>query len=83
MGSCHTVRAEAPNVYSTPQLWMEGFTVACPLAPSVPHLVSGSCPSPRTFVPRLLQTLPHESTLALPLSFGSTDTWTGDFHSRA
>src|SRR5262245_595037 len=35
---------------------MEDFVVACPLDPSVPHLVSGSCPSPRTFVPRFHQT---------------------------
>jgi hypothetical protein len=64
-------------------LWMEGFAVACPLAPTVPHLVSGSCPSPRTFVPRVLQTPPRGDALALPLSFGSTHTWTGDFHSQA
>ena len=64
-------------------LWMEDFTVACPLVPTVPHLISGSCPSLRTFVPRFLQTPPHGDALALPLSFGSTYTWTGDFHSRA
>ena len=64
-------------------LWMEGFAIACQLAPSVPHLVSGSCPSPRTFVPRCLQTPPHGDVLALPLSFGSTNTWTGDFHPQA
>jgi hypothetical protein len=64
-------------------LWMEGFAVACQLAPTVPHLVSGSCPSPRTFVPRFLQTPPHGDALAFPLSFGSTYTWTGDFHPRA
>jgi hypothetical protein len=64
-------------------LWMEGFAVACPLAPTVPHLVSGSCPSPRTCVPRVLQTPPRGYALARPLSFGSTCTWTGDFHPRA
>jgi hypothetical protein len=64
-------------------LWMEGFAVACQLAPTVPHLVSGSCPSPRTCVPRCLQTPPRGDALALPLSFGSTHTWTGDFHPRA
>ena len=64
-------------------LWMEGFAVACQLAPTVPHLVSGSCPSPRPFVPRCLQTPPHGDALALPWSFGSTHTWTGDFHSQA
>jgi hypothetical protein len=64
-------------------LWMEDFVVACPLVPNVPHLISGSSPSPRTFVPRFFQTPPHSDALALPLSFGSTNTWTGDFHSRA
>jgi hypothetical protein len=63
--------------------WMEDFAVACQLVPSVPHLISGSCPSPRTFVPRFLQTPPHGDALALPLSFGSTHTWTGDFHPQA
>ena len=64
-------------------LWMEDFTVACPLVPTVPHLISGSCSSPRTFVPRCHQTPPHGDAQALPLSFGSTYTWTGDFHPRA
>ena len=64
-------------------LWMEDFTVACPLVPTVPHLISGSCPSPRTFVPRFLQTPPRGDALALLLSFGSTHTWTGDFHPQA
>ena len=64
-------------------LRMEDFTVTCPLVPGVPHLVSGSCSSPRTFAPRFLQTPPHGDALALPLSFGSTHTWTGDFHPRA
>ena len=48
--------------------------VACPLVPSVPQLISGSCPSPRTLVSRVLQTPPHGDALALPLSFGSTET---------
>jgi hypothetical protein len=47
-------------------LWMEDFTGACPLVPTVPHRVSGSCPSPRTFVPRCLQTPPRGDALALP-----------------
>jgi hypothetical protein len=79
----HTVWASAPDVYSPARLWMEGCAVAGPLAPAVPHLVSGSCPSPRTFVPRFLPMPPREDPLALPLSFGSPDTWTGDWHSRA
>ena len=64
-------------------VWMEDFAVAGPLVPTVPHLVSGSCPSPRTFAPRGLQTPPRGDALALHLSFGSTHTWTGDFHPQA
>jgi len=64
-------------------LWMEDFTVACPLVPTVPHLVSGACPSPRTCVPRCLQTPPRSDALARPWSFGSTHTWTGDVHPQA
>jgi hypothetical protein len=64
-------------------LWMEDFGVACPLVPSVPPLISGAWSSPRLFVPRCLQTLPHENALALPVSCGSTKTWTGDLHPRA
>src|SRR5712692_6362574 len=62
---------------------MEDLVVACPLVPNVPHLRSGSCSSPRTFAPRFLQTPPHGDALALRLSFGSTSTWTGDFHPQA
>ena len=75
----HPVRAETPNVYRTARVWMEGFAVACPLAPAVPHLLSGACPSSHTFVPRGLQTPPRGDALALPLAFGSTYTWTGTF----
>jgi hypothetical protein len=64
-------------------VWMEDFAVACQLVPTVPHLLSGSCPSPRTFAPRFLQTPPRGDALALRLSFGSTHTWTGDFHPQA
>src|SRR6266849_5292899 len=62
---------------------MEDLVVACPLVPDVPHLRAGSCSSPRTFAPRFLQTPPHGDALALCLSFGSTPTWTGDFHPQA
>ena len=63
--------------------WMEDVMVACPLVPSVPHLSSGACPSPRTCVPRVLQTPPRGDALALRWSFGSTPTWTGDLHPHA
>ena len=61
-------------------LRMEGFVVTCPLAPSVPHLLSGSCSSPRAFGLGFLQTPPHDDALALFLTFGSAKTWFEDFH---
>ena len=54
--------------------------VTCPLAPDVPHLLSGSCSSPRAFGLGFLQTPPHGDALALLLAFGSAKTWRGDFH---
>src|SRR5512147_2451874 len=39
---------------------MEDFTVTCPLVLSAPHLISGSCSSPRAFGLGFLQTLPHD-----------------------
>jgi hypothetical protein len=54
--------------------------VTCPLAPDVPHLISGSCSSPRAFGLGFLQTPPHGDALALLLAFGSAKTWRGDFH---
>jgi hypothetical protein len=61
--------------------------VTCPLAPDVPHLLSGSCfPDQvrdrlaRAFGLGFLQTPPHGDALALLLAFGSAKTWRGDFH---
>jgi hypothetical protein len=54
--------------------------VTCPLVPGVPHLLSGSCSSPRTFGLGFLQTSPRDGALALLLAFGSANTWHGDFH---
>jgi len=59
---------------------MEGFAVTCPLAPSVPHLVSGSCSSPRAFALDFLPTPPHGDAVALSLPFGFSFTWRGDSH---
>ena len=64
-------------------LWMADCVVAYPLVPTVPPLHSGSCPAPRPFVPRCLQTPPHGDALARPWSFGATTTWTGDVHPQA
>jgi hypothetical protein len=54
--------------------------VTCPLVPSVPHLISGSCSSPRAFGLDFLQTQPRDYALVLLLAFGSTNTWHGDLH---
>ena len=59
---------------------MEDFAVTCRLVPDVPHLVSGSCSSPRAFGLGFLQTPPRGGALALLLSFGSAYTWREDFH---
>ena len=61
-------------------LRMEDFAVTCQLVQSVPHLVSGSCSSPRTFGLGFLQTPPHGDAPALLLAFGSPFTWHRDFH---
>ena len=59
---------------------MEDFAVTCPLVPSMSHLVSGFCSSPRDFELGFLQTTPHDVALALLLTFGSADTWWEDLH---
>src|SRR3989338_8969279 len=59
---------------------MEDFAVTCQLVPSVSHLRSGSCTSPRTFGLGFLQTPPHDDALALLLAFGSSYTWLGVLH---
>src|SRR3989338_1588225 len=59
---------------------MEDFAVTCQLVPSVSHLRSGSCTSPRAFGLGFLQTPPHDDALALLLAFGSSYTWHRDFH---
>ena len=82
-GKSYSLRCIDAGFIKHAPLWMEDFVVACPLVPGVPHLISGSCSSPRTFAPRFLQTPPHGDALALRLSFGSTSAWTGDSHPQA
>jgi hypothetical protein len=72
-------RVNAGFIKHTP-LRMEDFAVTCPLVPGVPHLVSGSCASPRAFGLGFLQTPPRGDALALLLAFGSAITWREDFH---
>jgi hypothetical protein len=72
-------RVNAGFITHTP-LRMEDFAVTCPLVPGVPHLLSGSCSSPRALGLGFLQTSPHDDALALLLAFGSAKTWRGDSH---
>ncbi len=72
-------RVGAGFIKHTP-LRMEDFAVTCPLVPGVPHLVSGSCASPRAFGLGFLQTPPRGDALALLLAFGSARTWREDSH---
>src|SRR5262245_24569422 len=47
------------RIYKVHPLRMEDFAVTCPLVPGAPHLISGSCSSPRTFGLGFFQTPPH------------------------
>lgn len=82
-GKAYSLRCIDAGFIKHVPVWMEDLVVACPLVPNVPHLISGSCSSPRTCAPRFLQTPPHGDALALCLSFGSTSAWTGDSHPPA
>ncbi len=70
---------DAGFIKHTP-MWMEDFVVTCQLVPGVPHLISGSCTSPRIFGLGFLQTPPRDDALALLLTLGSANTWYRDFH---
>jgi hypothetical protein len=56
-------RAPPPNLRFAPLMEM-GFAKPGPLAQRS-RLISGFCPSARTFAPRFLQTPPHDDALAL------------------
>ena len=73
------VRITYAELAHTP-LRMEDFPVTCPLVPGLPHLLSGSCSSPRALGLGFLQTPPRGDALALLLAFGSASTWHGDSH---
>jgi len=79
-GKTHDLRCVNAGFIEHAPAWMEGFVVTCQLSPGVPHLVSGSCSSPRIFGLGFLQTPPRDDALALLLTFGSTYTWSEDFH---
>ncbi len=93
-GTCEISRGKTQNLLRVnagfikhAQSRIEGFAVTCPLALNVPHLLSGSCSSPRAFGLDFLQTPPHgdapdsrDLRLALFLAFGSANTWREDLH---
>ena len=56
-------RATPPNLRFAPLMDM-GFAKPGPLAQRS-RLLSGFCPSARTFAPRFLRTSPHDDALAL------------------
>jgi hypothetical protein len=65
------------------RFWMETSRSQCQLVSIMLLLLSGSCRSPRTFAPVVLQITPRGDALALPWSFGSTHTWTWELSPHA
>ena len=61
--SSTTFRASPPNLRSASLMEM-GFAITGPLARRS-RLLSGFCPSARTFAPRVLPTPPHDDAVAL------------------
>ena len=73
--------AQSPNLRFAPLMDMD-FAVSCPL---VRHwrLVSGSCPSTRTFAIRFLQTPPRDGSPCVLTSPSPPSGWAGDLHPQA
>jgi hypothetical protein len=74
-------RAQSPNLRFAPLMDMD-FAVSCPL---VRHsrLISGFCPSTRTFAPRFLQTSPRGDSPCVITSPSPPSGWAGDLHPQA
>jgi hypothetical protein len=60
----HSLTAHPPDLHHL-SLGHESFAVFCPLALLRRCLLSGSCPSGRSFAPRFLPTVGHPSAVAL------------------
>src|SRR5205823_11875509 len=71
-------RAQSPDLRFAPLMDMD-FAVSSPL---VRHwrLISGFCPSTRTFAPRFLQTPPRGDSPCVITSPSPPSGWAGDFH---
>src|SRR5208282_1849548 len=74
-------RAQSPNLRFAPLMDMD-FAVSCPL---VRHsrLISGFCPSTRTFAPRFLQTSPRGDSPCVITSPSPPSGWAEDLHLQA
>jgi len=74
-------RAQSPNLRFAPLMDMD-FAVSSPL---VRHwrLLSGFCPSTRTFAPRFLQTSPRGDSPCVIASPSPPSGWAEDFHLQA
>ena len=74
-------RAQSPNLRFAPLMEMD-FAVSCPLVRRW-RLVSGFCPSTRTFVPCFLQTLPRGGSPCIITRPSPPSGWPEDFHLQA
>src|SRR4029077_19916575 len=74
-------RAQSPDLRFAPLMDMD-FAVSCPL---VRHwrLISGFCPSTRTFAPRFFQTSPRGDSPCVITSPSPPSGWAEDFYLQA
>jgi hypothetical protein len=74
-------RAQSPDLRFAPLMDVD-FAVSSPLVRRL-RLISGFCPSTRTFAPRFLQTPPHGDSPCVITSPSPPSGWAGDFHPQA
>src|SRR5438132_2293688 len=74
-------RAQSPDLRFASLMDMD-FAVSCPLVRRW-RLISGSCPSTRTFAPRFLQTSPRDDSPCVITSPSPPSGWAEDFHLQA
>src|SRR6266446_6154603 len=74
-------RAQSPDLRFAPLMDMD-FAVSSPLVRRW-RLISGFCPSTRTFAPRFLQTSPRDDSPCVITSPSPPSGWAEDFHLQA
>src|SRR5271169_2325668 len=79
--SSNAFRAQSPNLRFAP-LMDTDFAVSCPLVRRW-RLISGVCPSTRTFATRFLQTPPRGGSPCVLASPSPPSGWAEDFHLQA